>query len=258
MGNAYLGNFAGGAAVLLCRPIPGGGMMSVDEAAGGRWCRLLPLAITRVDAHCGCVGAITDDGAWVRPEPVMIGDVVAGDSPYRYARWTDALLAPSKAANPRPEDRALIAADRSPAPGPRLPRTEWLPFMVRYLDADVASAFAGQRSLGLVEIAARRLYVGCSTAGRRFVRVEFSDAAGAIYDWIVPDLRFTAGFWALIQSGTSEDDTSSRLLARLTAERTFFAIGLTTPNDRFPGKFRGCHPLVVGVHCAADATLGRP
>jgi hypothetical protein len=52
------------------------------------------------------------------------------------------------------------------------------------------------------------------------------------------------------------DALSQRFAAHMVAlfarVDTFLALGLTKPNHRFPGRFRGCHPLVVGIHTVPD------
>jgi hypothetical protein len=118
----------------------------------------------------------------------------------------------------------------------------------RRLDRDVEAAFAGTRSLGIVAAVVERVYVRRSTGGRRFVRVAFSDAARQQYDWIVPELRFRRVVEPHVSGDELSADAAERLRCALRAGRTYLCIALTKPNDRFPGRFGGCHPLVVGVH----------
>lgn len=216
--------------------------------------RFLPLAITRVDERHGCVGAVREDGGWIRPEPTYLADVEAPDSPYSYDRWTVAEVTPSSSEDARPEDRDLApgAAPRADEP---LPVAERPSFLARHLDADADSAFAEERSLGLVEVDLDRFYVRRSTGGRFFLRAEFHDGAGERHDWIVPDITFGDRLWPHVDEGILDPRVAESLADTLADARVYFCLGLTHPNHRFPGRFRGCHPLVVGVHTVPDYRL---
>jgi hypothetical protein len=88
----------------------------------------------------------------------------------------------------------------------------------------------------------REVYLRRSTGGRIFVRCRFADGSGAGYDWIVPEIAFAARARELIHSGRPGTGDLAG------AEAVYLALGLTKPNGRLPGRFGGCHPLVVGVH----------
>lgn len=214
--------------------------------------KFMPLAITRAEGGYGCVGAVAEDGGWLRPEPIYVEDLEGHDSSYRYFHWTEARLKASSETDARPEDRDL---DRTEA-GPRLlsamPEEERLPFLVSHADGDVDAAFAGERSLGLIEVSVKNFYVKRATGGRSFVRGEFSNGVGDVYDWIIPEIAFGRLVQPHINEGVLEPAFVERLLAVFGRARTFFAIGLTKPNFRFPGKFRDCHPLIVGIHTGTD------
>ncbi|MFD7424404.1 hypothetical protein ACFV6M_28730 [Streptomyces californicus] len=83
-----------------------------------------------------------------------------------------------------------------------------------------------------------------STGGRTFLRLEFTDNTGERFDWIVRDVR-------LLDAGPGE----IALPVGPEAPLLYAAVGLTHPNHRFPGRFRGCHPLVVGLHPADGSPL---
>ena len=203
--------------------------------------RLLPLAITGVDGHEACVGALDETGRWLRPEPVTIAEVTAADPAYRYWHWTEASLGPSTCDDARPEDRALLAPPR-PGP-PAVPAADRAALLDGHADTDVQAAIGdAHRSLGLVRADVREVYLRRSTGGRTFVRCRFTDGTGAEHDWIVPEIAFAARARELIHSGRSGTDGLAG------AGAVYLALGLTKPNDRFPGRFGGCHPLVVGVH----------
>jgi hypothetical protein len=211
-------------------------------------CRFLPLAITRVDETYGCIGAVTEDGSWVRPEPIYLEELESPDSIYRYFYWTAAYLKASTAVDLRPEDRDLSQTDDEPQLLFALPDTQRLHFLLKHTDANVEAAFGAQRSLGLIETCVKRFYVKRSTGGKSFVRGEFIDATGEVFDWIIPEIAFGRIVWPYVAEGVLTPSFSERLSDTFAHVRTFFTVGLTKPNFRFPGKFRNCHPLIVGIH----------
>lgn len=220
----------------------------MKESTPGQLSRFLPLAITRADGRYACIGAVGEDGRWLRPEPIYLEDVEGEDGNYRYFYWTAAHLKASTAEEMRPEDRDLSRIEAEPQLLSALPETERLPFLVKHADADVDAAFAGQRSLGLIEVCVKRFYVKRATGGRSFIRGEFSDAAGEVYDWIIPEIDFGRVVSPYIDNGMLRQAFAEHLVEAFGRARTFFTVGLTKPNFRFPGKFRDCHPLIVGIH----------
>jgi hypothetical protein len=211
--------------------------------------RIMPMAITRADDDFACVAALTEHGQWVRPEPVPLDQVTdRANSGWRYHRWVTVELAPPTVADPRPEDRALVA---QPDPGPEWTVNRCREWAARFADADVESALSGHRSLGLVQVTPHHVYAKRATRGRVFIRLDFHDGAGTRYDWIVPDLYVTDRLLDLLDGGQLPDAVAEETLARwLEYGPLLLTVGLTRPNNRFPGRFRGCHPLVVGVHPA--------
>ena len=223
------------------------------QAAGLCRVRFLPLAITRVDDRFGCVGAVRDHAeGWIRPEPTYLRDLEAADSVYTYDRWTVATVGPSSAQDARPEDRDVCLTAEAPCAAEVLPKAERPVFLESNLDPDVNTAFAGERSLGLVRVELHRFYVRRSTGGRHFLRAEFTDRSSQDYDWIIPDLAFGARVWPHVVAGQLDSEFETRLRDAFAHLEIYFALGLTKPNDRFPGRFRGCHPLVVGIHTVPD------
>lgn len=218
------------------------------ESTISKLCKFLPLAITRADARNGCVGAVTESGQWVRPEPIYVEDLERPDTRYRYFHWTSAYLKPSTAEQVRPEDRDISPAEGKPQLLFALPESERLAFLLQHADANVEAALAGQRSLGLVEVSVKSFYIRQSTGGRSFVRGQFSDASGEGFDWIVPEIEFGRVVWPHVVEGAFSRALDARLSETFARVRTFFTVGLTKPNFRFPGKFRNCHPLIVGIH----------
>jgi len=217
--------------------------------------RFLPLAITQADDRHSCVGAITDAGWWVRPEPVTLTEVESPNSPYRYFYWTVAALESSSSLDARPEDRDIQREEGELRRLSPLPESDRLPFLLNHLDKNVGTAFTNERSLGLVEVSVHNIYLKRSTGGRNFIRAEFSDTSGSIYDWIIPEIAFGRTVRTHICEGNIETKYALCLISAFKEARTFFTVGLTKPNFRFPGQFRGCNPLVVGIHSEPDYSL---
>jgi len=209
---------------------------------------LLPMAITQAGDDEACVGALAPDGRWIRPEVIGLDQVRdRASSPWRYGRWTSVKLGDPVVEDPRPEDRALL--------GPPIPaaadgdRWSWAAGLT---DTDVATAFADGRSLGLIAADLHRVYLRRATRGRVFARFEFSDASGERFDWIVPEIETAARLiGAADDRGALPAEYAEQVLRGFTEHGPLLlTLGLTRPNNRFPGRFGGCHPLVVGVHPA--------
>ncbi len=206
---------------------------------------LIPLAITLDTDDGACVAGVTASGRWLRPEPVTAADVTGSTPRYRFFRPVAVELVASPEPDARPEDRAVTGPVTET--GAALDVAERAELLGRVADDSVELAFAGERSAGLVRARVRGFERRRSTGGRSFLRLAFTDPAGADHDWIVRDVRALRAF-----GGSGEDTALAEARAWLAAAPVFLSIGLTKPNGRFPGRFRGCHPLVVGVH-PADA-----
>lgn len=195
---------------------------------------LIPLAVT-FDADGGaCVAGLDTGGAWIRPEPVRVEEV-GPERPYAFFQPVRIGLGPSAEPDARPEDRTVSSPPQPVGEILGAPAREQL--LKNTADPTVTEAFANERSAGLVRAEVCRVYGRRSTGGRSFLRLEFTDDSGTEYDWIVRDWR------AVRQFPNPVDGPLPDLPGHC-----FLAVGLTKPNGRFPGRFRGCHPLVVGVH----------
>jgi hypothetical protein len=211
--------------------------------------RFVPIAITIAEDGYGCVAGVDEARQWIRPEPILAAEISAPDTPYHHFTWTEAEVGPPTVADPRPEDRSLSGR---PVPIARLDPKERADLIRRILDPDVDRCFSGERTLGLVRARIERIYVWSWVAEQRFIRAVFHDASGARHDWIAPDFRLGS---ACAEGGSPAIPLESRVdrVSRaLVASETFLAVSLTRPQVRFPGKVRGCHPLVVGVHSEPD------
>jgi hypothetical protein len=210
-----------------------------------------PLAITRVDDGEACVGAITRAGEWIRPGPISPQDVVdRARSPFQHLQWLRLAVRPATSADRRPEDHAVCAPVE--IAGPPASGEARRKLLERAVDPSIDAAFCGERSLGLVRARVERIYVKRSTGGRAFIRAAFEDAAGSAFDWIVPDLVLSTALGAGIREGAIAPVMDAFLAEVLADSAAYLAVGLTKPNHRFPGRFRGCHPLIVGLHLVPD------
>ncbi|MFI6287523.1 hypothetical protein ACIBCM_22725 [Streptomyces sp. NPDC051018] len=206
---------------------------------------IVPLAVTLDTEGGACVAGVGADRRWIRPEPVAAGQVTGGDPVYAMHRPVLLALGPAAGPAVRPEDRSVHGTPRSAGPG--LGPAEQSALLAAVADPDVGTAFAGERSAGLVAVRPLRWYRRRSTGGRTFLRLEFTDRSGERFDWIVRDVRLLGA-----------DGRAPRLPALPAgpeAPEVYAAVGLTHPNGRFPGRFRGCHPLVVGLHPADGSPL---
>lgn len=222
---------------------PGGAAVAQQEL-------IYPLVITLDTDGAACVSGCTEDGVWFRPEPVTAVQVQADDALYQYFRPVLVGLTPSHESDARPEDR-FVARAASPA-GDALSGFERDALLQKIADASVEEAFAGGRSVGVVELRVRRVYAQRATGGKTFLRLEFADATDEVFDWIIRDIQLLQAF----PDPAAAHDELDRLTTRIAGVPRHVSIGLTKPNGRFPGRFRGCHPLVVGMH-GIDQDLGR-
>lgn len=213
---------------------------------------LLPLAITLVDDREACVGAVTADGRWVRPEPIAPAWVTGSAiDRFRYWRWTEVTIGPPVVAAPRPEDRALLDCAHRPEAG--VSPAERAELLRRLADPSADSALGdARRSLALVRAEIQDLYARRSTGGRVFLRCRFRDGSGAEHDWIVPEVASGLRARPHLVGARLDPGFQAQLVADLAGASVYLALGLTRPNGRFPGRYGGCHPLVVGVHRVGD------
>ncbi|UXH76091.1 hypothetical protein [Roseateles amylovorans] len=229
--------------------------LSVPEGVPAETLVLLPMVITQIDEQFGCVSAITPEGRWVRPEPIFTRQVIGtpqAPASYQYRQAFRCAVAPGMQDDRRPEDHHLVQ-DLSPPDAAPFGQDEALAhWMARHTDPSVIDAFAGERSVGMVTATPQRLYLQRSTRNRVFVRLAFVDATGTAYDWIVPDVAFSHAVLRIMRDQPDQEAIGERLLAILAGTRLFIAAALTKPNHRFPGVFRGCQPLVGGVHTFPD------
>jgi hypothetical protein len=218
-------------------------------AQKGKVVRFITMGISKVSEHEACVGALRPDGTWVRPETPALADVKAQNSAFAYFRWASAALGDSIENNPRPEDHHMLLA---PFGEEQLSDADKLDFLRSHQDPGAEAAFAGERSLGLIKVKVHRIFHKQSTGGRTFLRAEFSDVTGETYDWIISEVRFPEEIAPYLVEGAITPQLSEKLLGIFDSAETFFTLALTKPNNRFPGKFRGCHPVIIGIHTVPD------
>lgn len=110
------------------------------------------------------------------------------------------------------------------------------------------AALNGECILGLIRAEPRRVYARRATRGRLFARMVFADDTGEEFDWIVPEVATADALLGAAVAGELPDAMARRTLESLRANGLLLIVGLTRTNNRSPCRFRGCHPLVVGVH----------
>ncbi len=220
-----------------------------ERVAAERTVRFVPLGISKVSDLEACVGAISADGSWVRPETPTLAEVKASDSPFVYFQWANAGLGESLAGDSRPEDQHMV---RRATREHSIAEEERLQFMRAHLDPSAEEAFSGLRSLGLIKVQVHKFYMKQSTAGRRFLRVEFTDGKGDTYDWIISEVKFPEAIAPYLTEHEITPELGKKLADFFQCAEVYFTIALTKPNNRFPGKFRGCHPVVIGIHTVPD------
>lgn len=211
--------------------------------------RFIPMGISKVSDSEACVGAIAENGAWVRPETPSLAEVIAVNPTFSYQQWSSAGLASSVETDARPEDRHMVQQARVERP---LPEGTWADFLKTHLDGSVEEVFSDLRSLGLIKVQLQSLYFKQSTGGRTFLRASFEDAVYETYDWIVSEVRLSQELAPHMIEGAIPPALVNALSHFLRSAELFFVIALTKPNNRFPGKFRGCQPIVIGVHSVPD------
>ncbi len=211
--------------------------------------RFMTLGASKVSEREACVAAIRPDGTWVRPEVPTMTEIKAENSAYVYFRWASAALGHSIQNEPRPEDHHIL---QPPCGEEKLADVVRLDFLRKHQDSGAEAAFSGERSMGLVKATVHRVYHKQSTAGRVFLRAEFTDAAGQTFDWIITDVTFPEEIAPYLVEGQITPEFGERLRRIFNSSETYFTISLTKPNNRFPGKFRGCHPVIVGIHTFPD------
>lgn len=208
---------------------------------------ITPLAITRVDEQSGCVAGLTEQGLWIRPQPVSLNALVKPPYQFCYEKIVTLTLNKKNNDNTRTEDYTLIDIAATNQQKTKFNSVIKQALIERFLDLNVTTAFTKLRSVGIIRATIHDLYYKRATGGRTFLRMKFSDITGKIYDWIVPEIN--------LNHAVKQSSSPNELVDRLSKlPHIYLTIGLTLPNNRFPGKFRGCHPLVVGLHTFPDYT----
>lgn len=212
--------------------------------------RFYPLAITEIDEERVCVAGITEDGLWVRPEPLFRDDILEGeDSAFSYQVLTEVTLTDSTATERRIEDYDIVRA----FPIIRVKKAsdeEWAALLRNHCDNSVNDIFGKNRSIGLIR--PRILDIGYrrSIGGGRRVRIKFSDTSNTVFDLVVADRQFRNWVISKInERGELEPSIRDEILNKWSKCEVYFSVGLTRKTTvNFPGPYGGCHALVVGVH----------
>jgi hypothetical protein len=203
--------------------------------------QLLPLAMTLVEGKA-CVAGLDGQGRWIRPVPVTTEMIVSSAPPFVYDYWARVRLF-ERPVGGQDEDRVLEEVGGNPEPLTPSARRE---ILESACVATVEEGFAGSRSAGLVVCEVLSLIARRHTGGRRYLRIGFRDASGAEHDWVCPEFTLNR-IWREKEAG-GDGGWLDRSVRDLAGRRTAVAVGLGDRNDRFPGRYRGRHPLCVGLH----------
>jgi hypothetical protein len=206
---------------------------------------LLPLAITVENENWGCVAGIDSGRRWLRPSPIPSDWVRNAGSAFHYKVWSRLTISPHPTSN-RLEDRLI---EGTPVSENLIETVVYHKLLATIADPDVCAAFAGARSVGLIRARVEEIYARPHTRGRTLLRIIFKDSANERYDWIIPEVATAEALAPYIRNAATLDPNQAKLwLDQMEASEVFLAIGLTLPNNRLPGRFGGCHPLIVGIH----------
>lgn len=205
---------------------------------------ILPLAITSEDAITRCVAGLDLLGNWVRPQPIPLSSVESPNGAFGYDHWSEILVRDAPSAR-RPEDVQLAAEPRR---GDAVAMASRAVLVRRHRAETVDAAFADGRSAAVVSATAEHIYARLHTRGRVFLRLVFRDATGERFDWILPEIATNARFLGARVGDGIDSGAVAAFLDELAAADLHLAIGLTLAASPSHDRFRGCHPLVVGVH----------
>lgn len=208
---------------------------------------LLPLAITQFGENV-CVAGTDLLHRWTRPAPITPAQIASDNPDFLYDHLTLLTLG-ARPDDGQAEDRSLLRVVARPTPVDPQRRLE----AIRAVCAeDVATALADEHSIGLVRASVLQLVARRHTGGRHFLHIEFRDAGGAKHDWVCPELGLNR-LW-----GGGDGEASMIRLERAVKKLADFeitlAVALGDRNDRFPGQYRGRHPLCVGLHAIETPT----
>jgi len=209
---------------------------------------MLPLAITRIDSTSGCAAGLTEEGRWIRPEPVLLDDVAGEDPYYVYGRPVHCRIGPSESLDRRPEDRALLERLTTPDVVTNWQGAALETWLAAHCDAAASASFACGRSVGLIRAQLDRLAVFPSTRGRHLVKLAFVDEQGERNEWIVPCLPFSTFAIATLRDEGKPEEVAQHMIRCLRDTKVFLTLVLTKPRTNSLGTIRGCQPLVSGVH----------
>jgi len=123
-------------------------------------------------------------------------------------------------------------------------------FIKSFLDGNVSEAFSKNRTLGLIEPYVEQVYFGWSDVNKIFESsIVFHDKSGQRYKFYCTDLKWYYSWIYLFQRKKELlFQELDQLPHRLNKKETYFVIGLTKPVDEVPGPFRGCWPMIQGIH----------
>lgn len=123
-------------------------------------------------------------------------------------------------------------------------------FVKNQIDGGVEAAFSRNRSVGLIKPLVEQVNFGWDSLFNTFESsFIFQDKTGQRYKFICTDLKWFYSWIYLFQKKRQLlHQQLNELPFQLNKKDTYFVIGLSRPLLEFPGGFRGCWPLILGIH----------
>lgn len=213
--------------------------------------KLIPFAITDIDAEHVCVAGIGEDGTWIRPEPILRTDIDV-NSYFAYGHMTEFYVEASTAVEKRIEDKDYVR-EKPTSIIQELTPDETKKIIQQRLDDSVEEIFASGRSIGFIKPKVIDITYGRNLGGSNKIRLIFTDQKGAKYNLIVVERKFKGLVLKnLNESGQLDIEKRQKILEILSKTELYFSVGLSRKNTSFPGPYDGCHALVVGIHAFPD------
>jgi hypothetical protein len=207
------------------------------------------LAASRSEHGSCCVAGIADDRSWLRFQCQDSIALLRGASGFVYFHRTSAQVSFPVTHDSQLEDRDIALP---PATIEAIPEHQRIDFLENHLDESVESSFESARTLGLIRTSVQKIYLKVSRRDRPMIRIDFCDRAGRNYDWPSPEMFLNHDWEIRHQTDTSSEDFLDILTHSLKSSQTYFVVGLSKPRGSAKGPFRGCIPLIVGIHSFPD------
>lgn len=203
---------------------------------------ILPLAITQVDSTFACVAGLTNQNAWIRPEPVYIEDIRSGF--FRYEHLTEILYNQTNAPEARKEDKSIcrenlyelnIKHDNNVCSR-----------IKKILDKSLDTIFDNERTVGIVKIEITDITYGKTLGGKKNFRIIFIDSKRE-HNLIIADYYLKHEIQQQLVNDELPKQSKINFITKYSNMEIFLTVSLTKPTP-FPGPYNGCHAIAAGFH----------